>query len=306
MPVTPDAAESFAARISKTAPVSRWVLLVMLAVAAGSCTWPPASAVSAERSQAQPRIVSLIPSLTEDLFAIGAGAQVVAVSQYTDYPAAAARLPQVASSASLDAERIVRFHPDLVVGIPAQASLVAALRRAGLHVELLGDDSFADLFTDLRELGRLSGHVSQASALTRSLQVRTAFLTARLSKRERPRTFIVLGVDPIYTVGSRSYIAHLVALAGGINAAQVQQAYSRYSSEALLAAQPDVIIADGTSGFVAVRGRLPWSALRAVRLRHAYVLADPDILERPGPRYNEGLAWLLARLHPERQTAARR
>ncbi|MBC5799886.1 MAG: ABC transporter substrate-binding protein [Candidatus Eremiobacteraeota bacterium] len=257
-------------------------------------------------SRPAPRIVSLIPSLTEDLFAIGAGPQVVGVSQATDYPAAAARLPQVASSASLDAERIVAFHPDLVVGIPAQAALVAPLRRAGLRVALLRDDSFADIFTDLQGLGTLSGHAHEAALLAERLRKRTTALASGVPRHARPRTFVVLGVDPIYTVGRRSYIAQLIALAGGTNAASLDSPYARYSAEALLQAQPDVVVADKNSGFAAVRERLPWSALHAVQDHRAYVLADPDILENPGPRYNDGLAWLIPRLHPGGHSAGYR
>ena len=238
-----------------------------------------------------------MPSLTEDLFAIGAGPQVVAVSQFTDYPPAAKKLPRVASFASLDAERIVRLHPDVIVAIPAQAALVANLRRAGLRVELLPDDSFDDLFADLQRLGVLSGHVREATNVAARLHARTAALVAGVPRGARPRTFVVLGVDPIFTVGDGSYIAHLIALAGGSDAATLHDAYARYSPEALLAAQPDAIVADRQSGFTAVRDRSPWTTLRAVRNGRAYVLDDADILERPGPRYNDGLAWLIARLH---------
>jgi len=243
------------------------------------------------------RIVSLMPSLTEDLFAIGAGPEVVGVSQFTDRPAAAAKLPAVASFASLDAERIVRLHPSVVVGIPAQGLLVRDLRRAGLRVELLPDDSFDDLFTSLGRLGQLSGRSMEASALARALRARTAQLVARVPAAPKVRTFIVLGIAPIYTVGEGSYIAHLVELAGGIDAAGVRDAYARFGAEALVALQPDAIVADRASGFAAARARAPWNALRAVRDGHAYVLEDAAILERPGPRYNEGLAWLIARLH---------
>ena len=239
-----------------------------------------------------------MPSLTEDLFAIGAGSQVVAVSQFTDYPVAATKLPRVASFASLDAERIVRLHPDIVVAIPAQAALVANLRRAGLRVELLPDASFADLFADLQRLGALSGHAREAAEVAGRLRARTASLVARVPHGTRPRTFVVLGVDPIFTVGDGSYIAHLISLAGGSDAAALHDAYARYSPEALVAAQPDAIVADRASGFAAVRDRAPWVELRAVRDGRAYVLDDAGILERPGPRYNDGLAWLIAHLHP--------
>jgi iron complex transport system substrate-binding protein len=237
-----------------------------------------------------------MPSLTEDLFAIGAGPEVVAVSQDTDYPATAAKLPPVASFTSIDAERIVRLHPDLVIGIAAQARLVADIARAGLHVELLADDTYAEIFTTLARLGTLTGHAREAKALVRSLHARTAALVRRLP-RDRPATFVVLETSPIVTAGTSSFIARLVELAGGTDAARVPDAYPRFSAEALLAAQPDVIVTDRSTSLRSLLGAPPWNALRAVRDGRVYVLDDPDILERPGPRYNEGLAWLIARLH---------
>jgi iron complex transport system substrate-binding protein len=261
------------------------------------------AAAPANASPARPRIVSLMPSLTEDLFAIGAGAQVVGVSQFTDYPKAAAALPAVASFASLDAEKIVGLRPELVVGIPAQGPLVADLRRLGLRVVLLRDDTFDDLFATLQRLGALSGHPREASALAARLRARTAALVRGVPPEPKPRVFVVLGVAPIFTVGDGSYIARLIALAGGRNASGVAEPYVRYSDEALVAVQPDLLVADATSNVRSVLNDPPWDALRAVRSGRVYVLRDAAILERPGPRYNEGLAWLIARLHPH---AARR
>jgi ABC-type Fe3+-hydroxamate transport system substrate-binding protein len=257
-----------------------------------------ASAATSAKQQ-PPRIVSLIPSLTEDLFAIGAGPQVVGVSQFTDYPAAAAKLPQVSSYSSVDAELVLRLHPDVVVGIASQRSLVSDLRRLGLRVELMSDDSFEDIFVDLTTLGRLSGHEREAAALSGRLRARTQSLVRGIDSHSRPRVFVVIGVGPIFTVGDSSYIAHLIALAGGRNAAVgLHDAYARYSAEALLAAQPDIIVTDHRAGLGNMLSRAPWNALRSVREHRVYVPPDDDILERPGPRYNDGLAWLISHLHP--------
>jgi iron complex transport system substrate-binding protein len=246
----------------------------------------------------RPRIVSLIPSLTEDLFAIGAGPQVVGVSQFTDYPPTALRLPQVNSFASIDAEKVLSLHPDVVVGIRAQSALSGDLRRLGIRPVLLDDDSYADIFTDLARLGRLSGHVREAAALSNHLRARAAQLERGVPSGDRPRVFVVLGVSPIFTVGDGSYIARLLSFAGARNAASdLRQTYGRYSAEALVAAQPDAIVADAASGIGSVLDRAPWNALRAVREHRVYVLADADILERPGPRFVEGLQWLIERLH---------
>ena len=280
------------------AAVIRLARPVVAALALTFCSGVAAAAPAPTPTPRAPRIVSLIPSLTEDLFAIGAGAQVVGVSQATDYPAAAMKLPHVSTFASVDAEKVLSLHPDVVVGIPAQAAQTADLRRLGLRVELLADDSYDDIFTDIAQLGKLSGHEPQAAALSAKLRARTARIVRSVRGAARPRTFVVLGAAPIFTAGDRSYIAHLVDLAGGRNAATgLQQAYGRYSAEALVAAQPDVLVTDRTVGLAAVLDQPPWNALSAVRAGRVYVLDDAAILERPGPRYNQGLAWLAAHLH---------
>jgi iron complex transport system substrate-binding protein len=271
-------------------------LRILAALVVALAALGPATAPAA---RAHPRIVSLIPSLTEDLFAIGAGSQVVGVSQFTDYPPAASKIPQVSSFSSVDAEKILRLHPDVVVGIPSQSSLVSDLRRLGLRIVLTRDDSFDDIFRDLALLGRVSGHASEAASLSAKLRKRTAALVRHLDTHRRPRVLVVLQVAPVFTVGDGSYIAHLVALAGGRNAAEgLHDAYARYSAEAVIAAQPDLIVTDHRAGLQSALSQAPWNALRAVREHRVYVPPDDAILERPGPRYNEGLEWLISVLQP--------
>jgi iron complex transport system substrate-binding protein len=242
------------------------------------------------------RIVSLMPSLTEDLFAIGAGDRVVGVSAFSDYPPQARRLPIVASFASIDAERIVALHPDVVVAIGAQQNLARDLSRAGIPLALFRDDSLDDIYADLRGVGTLTGRTAEADALVARLRARTAQLTANRAHHARPPSvFVVLGTAPIFTVGRGSYISSLITLAGARNAADdVRAPYARYSAEALVARQPDALIVDPDVRLADVEHQAPWSALRAVREHRVYTLPDAAIIERPGPRYNEGLAWLIA------------
>jgi iron complex transport system substrate-binding protein len=209
----------------------------------------------------------------------------------------------VATYSTISSERIVGLHPDVVVGIPAQAPIVGDLTRAGLHPRLLPDDSFDDIFTNLATLGELSGHRTEASALARRLRARTAQIVGAVGRATRghrpPTVFVVLSTAPIFTVGPSSYIATLIHLAGGVDAAHdLTTAYARYGDESLLALQPDVIVTDRSVALAAVLDRAPWNALRAVREKRVYVLDNPDLLQRPGPRYNEGLAWLATHLHP--------
>ncbi|HUA08966.1 MAG TPA: helical backbone metal receptor [Candidatus Acidoferrales bacterium] len=250
---------------------------------------------------ALPLIVTLVPSFAEDVAAIGARAQLVGISRFSsDIPNARA-LPIVADFSSVDAERIIALHPDVVAGIPSQARLVAPLQRAGIRVVLIPDDSFEDIFMDLRALGTLTGHQREAAAEIARLRGETARLSARVARRsDPPSVFVALGTGPIWTAGPSSYIGHLIRLAGGRDAASdLHAAWAEYSEEALLRAQPDAIVAGHDTDLAAVENREPWRSLRAVREGHVFVITDPRVdaaLFRPGPRYNEGLRWLIERL----------
>ncbi|MBV8424454.1 MAG: ABC transporter substrate-binding protein [Candidatus Eremiobacteraeota bacterium] len=258
------------------------------------CTLLLAALPLGGHAQSGMRIVSLMPSLTEDLFALGAGDEIVAVSAFTDRPAAARALPHVASSTSIDAEKIVALHPDLVVGIPFQAAMVAPLRRARLHVVLLPDDSFRDIYATLQELGTLVHRSAAAAALEHGMREQTAALERTVSRRRKPSVFVVLDVAPIYTVGKRSYINTLIEMAGGRNAARADLPYIRYSAEALLADQPDVLVVDPMVKLKSVENREPWRSLHAVQSGNVAQIPDTEALLSPGPRYNDGLRWLIS------------
>jgi iron complex transport system substrate-binding protein len=247
------------------------------------------------------RIVTLMPSLADDVVAIGARADLIGVSKFSDNVPDAAALPVVGDFSSVDIERIISLHPDVVAGIPSQAQLVVPLQRAGIKVVLIPDDTYDDIFTDLTTLGQLTGHTAAAQAEVASLKAETARLSAQAAHRaHRPSVFVVIGTGPIWTVGPTSYIGRLIELAGGINAANdLHVPWAEYSEEALLRAQPDAIVAGEDTNIAAVAGQEPWRSLRAVREGHVFVVSDPRIknaLFRPGPNYNEGLRWLIERL----------
>ena len=270
-------------------------LLALVLVAA--CSSPRASQTATGTTHA--RIVALMPFVADDLYAIGAGSQLVAVSSFTDDPRARA-LPRVADYTSVDTERIVSLHPDVAIGITAQKRLVDPLRRAGIDVVLLHDDAFADIFTNLHVVGTLSGHAARASTVVAGLQRTTNHLRARTHAFKRmPSVFMVLGSTPIWTAGSTSYIATLIALAGGRNSANdLPVAYGQYSAEALLRRQPDVLVTDPAIRLDTALGKEPWRSLRAVQARRVYAVIPAAIVERPGPQYNEGIRWLIERLAP--------
>lgn len=258
---------------------------------------PAANPESADLGPAR-RVVTLVPSFADDVYAIGAGLQLVGVSAFTDAPPAK-ELRRVADASSVDAEAILALRPSLVIGIPAQARLTEPLRRARVRVVLLPDDSYVSIFEDLSAIGALTGRVSQAKATIARLRHETAQLHARTKAyARRPSVFVVLGNGPIWTAGSDSYITTLIELAGGTNAASdLRAAYGQYSAEALVRRQPDLLVTDAAVHLDAAFDREPWRSLRAVRLHRVYSV-NPDLIERPGPSYNDGLRWLVDRVTP--------
>ncbi|MHB8152975.1 MAG: ABC transporter substrate-binding protein [Vulcanimicrobiaceae bacterium] len=271
-------------------------LALLLATFVGCSMHVTRRAVSPSRAL----IVTLVPSLAADVCVLGAGARLVGVSAFSNHIACARGKPIVADASSIDAEKIVALHPDVVVGIASQARLVLSLQRVGLHVVLLKDDSYADIFADIRTLGALLGRGAAAQAVIGKLLAETAALHARtLAFKRHPSVFVVLGAEPIWTVGPSSYVSTLIRLAGGRNAVtSLAGAYAPYAGEALLALQPDVIVSDPLTHLRSVLARQPWRSLRAVRLHHVYIVHPTSILERPGPTYVEGLRWLIDRLTP--------
>jgi iron complex transport system substrate-binding protein len=270
------------------------VSLSLLCVSCAGTTGHIASTVP----PSQRRVIALIPSFVEDLCAIGATRQLVGVSSATSDVPCARGVPQVGTFSSVDTEKVVALHPDVVVAIPSQGRLVELVRRAGIKIVTMRDDTFDDLFADIAQLGDLTGRRARADVLIASLRARTNALRARgRALKHRPSVFVALGTGPIWTVGPQSYIATLIGLAGGRDAVeQLPSAYADYSAEALLRLQPDAIVSDPAVGLRSVLDSEPWRSLRAVQQRRVYIISNASLLERPGPRYNEGLEWLVERL----------
>ncbi len=282
-----------AARMPK--PMRRFACAALVAVCA-CAGYQPKTTASPHVAR---RIVSLVPSLTEDLCALGAGRQIVGVSSFSGDIACAKGLPRVGNAAGIDAERIVSVRPDLVVGIPSQRAMTAPLRRAGIPTMLIADDSYADIFRDISALAAASGHSGEGRSLSSTLQRRTRALRAGERSGRNPRVIFVAQAMPLWIAGPQSYIGSLVRLAGArLVPSQFPALYGQYNGEALLQLDPDAVIATGDAHVDAVLSREPWRSLRAVRERHVFILRDAALLVRPGPRYNQGLSWIIARLRP--------
>ena len=240
------------------------------------------------------RIISLAPHATEMLYAAGAGPQVVAAVDYSDYPEAARLLPRVGGYSRLDMEAILALKPDLLVawssGNPPDA--VARLQELGIPVYYTEPRRLGDIPRDILQLGRLSGHEAAAAAEATRLQARVRLLRDEYSRRRPVRVFYQIWADPLMTVNGEHLISEVINLCGGVNIfAQQSGLAPKVGVEAVLEARPDAIIA---SGMAAERPEWlddwrRWDRLPAVRYNALYTI-HPDLIQRQGPRIVDGAA----------------
>jgi iron complex transport system substrate-binding protein len=280
------------------------LLLLLTALAlflayAATTKAPARAAASPARNFVQPtRIISLAPALTEMLYAIDKGAQVVGVSAYSDFPAAAKSKPVVGDALHVDEERIIALRPDLILVAEGDKARLDRLRRlTHASVELLPTKHVSDIWSNLLALGALTGKVSRAAEVTHKLQQQVAAI-AKPRQTPKKAVFYMVWDQPLMTAGKDSYLNDLIELAGGRNVAatSTQGSYPSFSWELLLAADPDVILgpANLATGLKDVAGRYP--NLKAVRSGHVRALPD-DVVSRPGPRVVLALAAVEAAMH---------
>jgi len=250
------------------------------------------------------RVVSLAPSVTEILFAIGAGEQVVGVTQFCDYPPEALSKPKIGASQT-NVESVLSLNPDLVLA-PREfirPDVLSKLEQLKVPTYILHAKTLEDILSQIQTLGRMLGRSPGADALTTSMRQRINDLKARTARLARPSVLYVLNSDPLMTVGPGSFIQQLIELAGGTNiAAGAGMAYPKLSMEEVLSRDPEVIIFPvGTDEGIPEEERhrwRRWSTMSAVK-HNRFVLIPSVLLDRPGPRVIEGLELLAKQLHPE-------
>ena len=242
------------------------------------------------------RILCLLPSATETVFALGAGDRVVGVDDFSDYPEAAKQLPKLGGLFDTEVERALALKPDLVF-VSEHSTAVAALGRGGAAVWAGGAQKFEDVFRVIELTGVLIGRVQQASDLVGQMRRRIAATEAEL--QARPLVSVYYELDPTpYTVGPTSFIGVLISKARGLNIAPTTLGeFPRISPELVVSSNPSVIIGASLSD---VQRRPGWDRIKAVRDRHVYTWsgAEAHLLSRPGPRLPEGLQALARKLHP--------
>lgn len=255
------------------------------------------------------KVISLAPSNTEILFAIGAGSQVVGRDNLSDYPAEAANVADIGSAyEALNTELIVSLEPDLVlaaeINTPEQ---VKALEDVGLTVYYLKNPvTLEAMYTNLEIVAQLTGHEDEAATLIESLSARVDAVTQKVAGlTEKPTVFYEIdGTDPSkpWTSGPGTFIDTLITMAGGVNIGGVlSDQFAQISAEEIVLQDPDFIILGDSAFGVTVESigqRAGWEELTAVKNNSIFPF-DDNLASRPGPRLVDGLEALLAILHPD-------
>lgn len=269
-----------------------------------ACAAPPAQPAGPPQ-----RIVSLIPAVTETLFAIGAGPKVVGVGSFDAWPPDVAAIPRVGGLIDPDTERILSLRPDLAFLYGSQEDLIGQLTTAGIPIETYRHGGLAEIVASVRAVGRRVGHEAEAERLAREIERGIAAARAQSSGTARPRTLIVFGREEgslrtIYASGGVGFLHDMVEAAGGANVfADVTRENVQASLESILERAPEVIleVRAGTTPRAAGwedQTRAAWrtaASLPAVRHNRVHMLLDERLVV-PGPRVVDGIALIAAAL----------
>lgn len=249
------------------------------------------------------RIVSIGPSNTEFLFALGAGDRVVGVDDFSDQPAAAVKMEKI-GGVKVNVEKVVTLKPDLVISVKFSDGTIERIAGAGIPVLVVDPQSIGDVSRTAILLGRAVG--ADGDKLAASLDEKLAQVKQKIAtSTSKPRVFHEVDAsDPAkpFTVGPGSYIHDLITIAGGVNvAASTGSAYPQLSLEEIVRADPEVIIlgdADYGTTPDQVAVRPGWAGLTAVKNKRVFPIAD-SLVSRPGPRVGDAAEAYAKLLHPE-------
>jgi len=270
--------------------------------------------VATTASAAPARIISVIPAVTEMLFAMGAGPQMVGVGSYDHFPAEADRLPKVGALLDPDFEKILSLHPDLVIVYGTQTDFIARLQRASIPIFRYEHAGLADITSTIRRLGDAVGRTKNAEALASGIERDLDAIRARVKDLPKVSTLLVFGREPgslrgIYASGGVGFLHDLLDVAGGTDAfGDVKKQSVVISSEQVLARAPAAIIelydqntsTDKLAAEQAVWKQLP--SVPAVRNNQLHLLRG-DFLTVPGPRIAQAARMMADALHPVKKDA---
>jgi len=279
-----------------------FVLLAVLAPQGSGATFPRTVTDALGRRVSVPgrpaRIVSVAPSVTEVLFALGLGPRVAGVSSADDYPPAEVRGKPRVGGMVLDTERILQLRPDLVLGMPSlQRAQLDRLIAAGLPVVAVDARTLPEVYTQVEFIGRLTGTDADATRLVSALRAREAAVDRAVGRRSPRRVYLEIWPEPLIAAGGETFIDDLTRRAGGRNVFAGLRGFPQVGAEAVIRADPEVVILTHPQGRP-VGARPGWRGITAVR-RSRVAQVDGSLLSRPGPRALAGLELLARIIHLE-------
>jgi len=287
-------------------------LLSLLPVIAAGCqpksqpgTFTDDSGRAVRIDKVPQRIISLAPSHTEILFALGLGDRIVGVTRYCNYPEEAKEKEIIGGFATPDLEKIIALKPDLILSVGSlQKSLVTKLEEKGQTVFWLYPRSVYEILESFERIGKLTGSSAAAQKLRKDVEARIENVEAKIKdipEEKRPTVFRVMGLDPPGTIGGASFQTDVYRLAGGRNIfADTDKDYFELDLETLIKLEPDIIVVCGENEEEAkrkIKDQEGWGELTAVKTDRIVVISC-DLICRPSPRIAQTIENLAKEFHP--------
>ena len=271
----------------------------------GACGGPDASARGSDRPA--DRVISLVPSVTETILALGAGDRLVARTEY-DTQAELAHLHSIGAGITPNIEAITRLDPDLVViwAKLTPAAVSNRLSQLGIRTYTRDIRTIEDILGVVREMGDALGIPERADSLTRAIRAELDAVSGAVGDLHRPSVFVLLWDDPPMTTGPGTFIDEALGIAGGVNVfADAREPWPQVSLEELIVRDPDLIVVvqsrDAPIDIERLKQAPGWRELSAIRTGHVESI-DPELLGRPGPAIGDATRRLAELLHPGRRT----
>lgn len=249
------------------------------------------------------QIGSMAPSVTETLFAVGAGNRVVGVTTADDYPPQVRHIAKIGNYQGVNAEKVASLKTDvLFVSFATSRQDAASLqRKTGARVVVINPQSVKGAIDSIGTVGKVVGEKKKAQVVEERLRGELKQIQHKVAGKPRPTVFYEVGYNPLYTAGPGNFIDDEIRLAGGKNiAADAKSSYPQYSKEELIKKDPNYyLVGSGSGDTVAkVKKRPGYSSLKAVKEGHVYMVND-DLVSRPGPRIVEGIREIAEKIHPD-------
>jgi iron complex transport system substrate-binding protein len=247
------------------------------------------------------RLICLLPSVVDDVYALGAGSDVIAVSDYTKYPPEATRKPSIGIPLTPSIETIVSLHPDLVIASADsnREETIRQLEQVGVTVFVLNPHGIEGILSSISSLGEAIGREDAATHLVSQLRDRLDAVRSRVKDKPVLTVFLPIWYDPIITIGKHAFITEIIAAAGGKSITEeIPQEWPQISLETMIERKPNaLVLVQGSRMSIAdVENRPGWKTLTAIRNHHVYIVDDR--MELPSPVAFDALEDLARQLHP--------